>query len=109
MPANAFDVTRSRSWRHEAQPGGRAGSGAARTTADDSGRWLILATACVGYLMIMLDLTVMNLALPSAQHALGFTNAGRQWSCPGRKRQHDHDPPQAGPAGHQHGTAGRAA
>jgi hypothetical protein len=25
------------------------------------------------------DTTVMNLALPSAQHALGFTNAHRQW------------------------------
>ena len=29
--------------------------------------------------MIVLDLTVMNLALPSAQHALGLTNADRQW------------------------------
>jgi EmrB/QacA subfamily drug resistance transporter len=29
--------------------------------------------------MIVLDVTVMNLALPSAQHALGFTSADRQW------------------------------
>jgi MFS family permease len=45
----------------------------------DSRRWLILATICTAALMIVLDVTVMNLALPSAQRALGFTNAGRQW------------------------------
>ena len=47
--------------------------------ARDSRRWLILAVIGVAQLMIVLDLTVMNLALPSAQHALGFTNADRQW------------------------------
>jgi EmrB/QacA subfamily drug resistance transporter len=45
----------------------------------DPRRWLILATICTAALMIVLDVTVMNLALPSAQHALGFTNADRQW------------------------------
>jgi EmrB/QacA subfamily drug resistance transporter len=45
----------------------------------DSRRWLILAVICSAALMIVLDVTVMNLALPSAQHALGFTNADRQW------------------------------
>jgi MFS family permease len=45
----------------------------------DPRRWLILAVIGVAQLMIVLDLTVMNLALPSAQHALGFTNADRQW------------------------------
>ena len=50
-------------------------------SAGDAGRrrWLILATICTAVLMIVLDVTVMNLALPSAQHALGFTNADRQW------------------------------
>jgi EmrB/QacA subfamily drug resistance transporter len=52
---------------------------AAGTTIADPRRWLILATICVAYLMVTLDVTVMNLALPSAQHALGFTNADRQW------------------------------
>jgi EmrB/QacA subfamily drug resistance transporter len=42
-------------------------------------RWLILATICLAALMIVLDTTVMNLALPSAQRALGFSNTGRQW------------------------------
>ena len=44
-----------------------------------SRRWLILAVICAAALMIVLDTTVMNLALPSAQRALGFTNADRQW------------------------------
>ena len=47
--------------------------------AADPRRWLILATICTAALMIVLDVTVMNLAMPSAQHALGFTNADRQW------------------------------
>jgi EmrB/QacA subfamily drug resistance transporter len=45
----------------------------------ESRRWLVLATICIAALMIVLDVTVMNLALPSAQHTLGFTNADRQW------------------------------
>jgi EmrB/QacA subfamily drug resistance transporter len=57
----------------------RPGPGAAGPTAADPRRWLILAVICVAYLMVTLDVTVMNLALPSAQHALGFTNTGRQW------------------------------
>ena len=47
--------------------------------AGNSRRWLILGVIGVAQLMVVLDLTVMNLALPSAQHALGFTNADRQW------------------------------
>lgn len=42
-------------------------------------RWLILATVCTAYAMVGLDLTVMNVALPSAQRALGFSSADRQW------------------------------
>ena len=45
----------------------------------DPRRWLVLAVICAGVLMIVLDTTVMTFALPSAQHALGFTNADRQW------------------------------
>ncbi len=42
-------------------------------------RWLSLAVICTAVLMIVLDVTVMTLALPSAQRALGFSNADRQW------------------------------
>ncbi|SEN93604.1 drug resistance transporter, EmrB/QacA subfamily [Actinacidiphila rubida] len=49
--------------------------------ADGHGRrrWLVLAVICCAYLMVGLDLTVMNLALPSAQKALGFSDDDRQW------------------------------
>jgi EmrB/QacA subfamily drug resistance transporter len=62
-----------------AAPAAGPGPGAAGTAAGDSRRWLILTVICTAYLMITLDVTVMNLALPSAQHALHFTNADKQW------------------------------
>ena len=52
------------------------------TTADgawDRRRWLILGVIALAQLMVVLDLTVMNVALPSAQRALGFTTVDRQW------------------------------
>src|SRR6516165_6073189 len=45
----------------------------------DPRRWLILIVIGIAQLMVVLDLTVMNLALPSAQKALGFSNVDRQW------------------------------
>jgi MFS family permease len=45
----------------------------------DPRRWLILGTVGLAQLMVVLDATVVNVALPSAQHALGFTTADRQW------------------------------
>jgi EmrB/QacA subfamily drug resistance transporter len=42
-------------------------------------RWLILAVIAVAQLMVVLDLTVVNIALPSAQHDLGFSDDARQW------------------------------
>lgn len=53
--------------------------GPAGTAAADPKRWLILAVIAAAQLMVVLDLTVMNLALPSAQRALGFTTTDRQW------------------------------
>ena len=60
-------------------PAAGPGSGAAGTAAGDSRQWLILAVICVAYLMVTLDVTVMTLALPSAQDDLGFTDVDRQW------------------------------
>jgi EmrB/QacA subfamily drug resistance transporter len=51
----------------------------ADTGGPDPRRWLVLGVIAAAQLMIVLDVTVMNLALPSAQHALGFSNADRQW------------------------------
>jgi MFS family permease len=42
-------------------------------------RWLILGVVGLAQLMVVLDLTVMNVALPSAQRALHFSTADRQW------------------------------
>jgi EmrB/QacA subfamily drug resistance transporter len=52
---------------------------AAGEAGPDPRRWLILVTIGIAQLMVVLDLTVMNLALPSAQHALHFSNVDRQW------------------------------
>ena len=41
-------------------------------------RWLILGVIGLAQLMVVLDLTVMNIALPSAQRALHFTTVDRQ-------------------------------
>src|SRR6201994_2547731 len=42
-------------------------------------RWLVLAVVLVAQTMILLDGTVVNVALPSAQRDLGFSNASQQW------------------------------
>ncbi|HEY4279937.1 MAG TPA: MFS transporter [Conexibacter sp.] len=42
-------------------------------------RWLILALIGIAQLMVVLDATIVNIALPSAQRALGFSNDSRQW------------------------------
>jgi EmrB/QacA subfamily drug resistance transporter len=47
--------------------------------APDPRRWLILATIGLAQLMIVLDLTVVNIALPSAQRSLHFATVDRQW------------------------------
>ncbi len=42
-------------------------------------RWLVLVVVSVAQLMVVLDATVVNIALPSAQADLGFDNSQRQW------------------------------
>jgi len=42
-------------------------------------RWLVLAVVGVAQLMVVLDATIVNIALPSAQRALGFSTTDRQW------------------------------
>ena len=40
---------------------------------------MVLALVCVGQFMVVLDLSIVNVALPSMQHDLGFSTAGLQW------------------------------
>jgi EmrB/QacA subfamily drug resistance transporter len=49
-----------------------------RDAAQDR-RWLTLGVIGLAQLMVVVDLTVMNIALPSAQLALHFSTADRQW------------------------------
>src|SRR5436190_3234095 len=45
----------------------------------DRTRWFALYVLCAGVLMIVLDVTVVNVALPSIQNDLGFSQAGLAW------------------------------
>ena len=45
----------------------------------DPRRWGILAVVIVAQLMIVLDASIVTIALPSAQHALHISTANRQW------------------------------
>src|SRR5271170_3995738 len=45
----------------------------------DTRRWLLLGVIALAQLMVVLDVTIMNIALPSAQRALHFSTADRQW------------------------------
>src|SRR3989440_258398 len=52
---------------------------AAERTAPDRNRWIALYVLCVGMLMIVLDVTVVNVALPSIQTDLGFSQSSLAW------------------------------
>src|SRR5687768_13256611 len=45
----------------------------------DRSRWIALVVLCVGMLMIVLDATIVNVALPSIQEDLGFTQSNLAW------------------------------
>src|SRR5215510_1033434 len=45
----------------------------------DRRRWAALVALCLGQLMIVLDVTIVNVALPSIQRDLGFSQANLAW------------------------------
>src|SRR5919198_6604277 len=49
------------------------------TETNDRRRWLALYVLCVGMLMIVLDATIVNVALPSIQDDLGFSQSSLAW------------------------------
>ena len=53
-------------------PGGALG-------AADPNRWKALAFIAIAQLMVVLDATIVNIALPSAQQDLGISDGNRQW------------------------------
>jgi MFS family permease len=64
---------------HTAAPDVAEAAGHGGSDDDSARRWLILGVVCLGQLMVVLDATVVNIALPSAQRDLAFSNADRQW------------------------------
>jgi EmrB/QacA subfamily drug resistance transporter len=42
-------------------------------------RWLVLVLVCIAQFMVILDATIVNVALPSIQHGLHFTQSSLQW------------------------------
>src|SRR6201994_1878405 len=49
------------------------------TRPEQDTRWRALVVLCAGMLMIVLDATVVNVALPSIQRDLGFSPSGLAW------------------------------
>ncbi|MEU8889370.1 MFS transporter [Streptomyces sp. NPDC048442] len=50
-----------------------------RESIPDPNRWKALVFIALAQLMVVLDATIVNIALPSAQHDLGISDANRQW------------------------------
>src|SRR3954454_15226344 len=48
-------------------------------TKTNDNRWLALYVLCAGMLMIVLDVTIVNVALPTIQDSLGFSQSGLAW------------------------------
>jgi EmrB/QacA subfamily drug resistance transporter len=51
----------------------------ATTQAHTDRRWLVLVIACLAQFMVVLDATIVNVALPSIQRGLDFSNSDLQW------------------------------
>ncbi len=60
-------------------PSARPSVTAAHPNPHHERRWLVLVVVAVAQLMVVLDATIVNIALPSAQKDLGFSTDNRQW------------------------------
>ncbi len=54
-------------------------SPAGESATAEPNRWAVLALLSVAQLMVVLDATIVTIAIPSAQKALGFSTESRQW------------------------------
>src|SRR4029078_2621468 len=54
-------------------------SGIAAAQGSRAPAWMVLTLVCLGQFMVVLDISVVNVALPSIQADLGFSDAGLQW------------------------------
>jgi EmrB/QacA subfamily drug resistance transporter len=51
----------------------------APVTKSEVNRWLVLVLVCIAQFMVILDATIVNVALPSIQHGLHFSASSLQW------------------------------
>jgi EmrB/QacA subfamily drug resistance transporter len=65
--------------RSQAGGGPAAARAAEATSPADPRRWWVLAIIGIAQLMLVLDSTIVNIALPSAQRALDFADSDRVW------------------------------
>lgn len=68
--------------RHAREPRGPAENGEKGKNAEGRGsshRWWVLGVIGLAQLMVVLDATIVNIALPSAQQDLHFSDGNRQW------------------------------
>jgi EmrB/QacA subfamily drug resistance transporter len=70
----------STTYDREAPASGKTDSGRRGSHAV---RWWVLVVLGTAQLMVTLDATVVNIALPAAQHDLGFSDGSRQWVITG--------------------------
>ncbi len=49
------------------------------TDRTNTNRWLVLVIVCVAQFMVVLDATIVNVALPSIQSSLHFSASSLQW------------------------------
>ncbi|SDD57273.1 DHA2 family efflux MFS transporter permease subunit [Rhodococcus tukisamuensis] len=54
-------------------------TGRGEQTREHRLRWFVLAVIGLAQLMVVLDATIVNIALPAAQQSLGFSDGDRQW------------------------------
>ncbi|HWG08788.1 MAG TPA: MFS transporter [Solirubrobacteraceae bacterium] len=84
-PAVAQTVTRTAG---QVAQTAEVAAGAAVTSAEaerrsERRRWIALAVLCLGQLMMVLDATIVNVALPSIQHDLSFSQSNLTWVLDG--------------------------
>src|SRR5437762_4025272 len=76
-----MDTIRRRIAKHMSTSGRQTRPALRRTGTihQTSRRWLALLVLCAGFLMIILDATIVNVALPTIQKDLGFSQSGLAW------------------------------
>lgn len=78
IPASATEVESGQGSAQPAAADKTAKINSGSALADDK-KWFGLAVIAIAQLMVVLDATIVNIALPSAQHSLDISDADRQW------------------------------